>query len=267
MRASETEVLMPPSAAQAVEAFADGSGVTVFAGGTILMPEIAHGRFPGGGRTLMLERAGLDQIGGDGTVRIGAMTRLTALAGWGLEPLSAAAGGVADIEVRAQATVGGNLCARPGPESPRGDLQVPLLVVGARIRSAGAGGERTEPVEEFLARAERDPRLVLEIEVDRPRRAAFVSQRRPHGHSYAVMSVACAETADGVRVAAGGVAPRAVRLRGVEQALADGATPTEAAARARDEVEPPDDALASAWYRRTVLPTLIGRALERLQGS
>ena len=267
MPVNDTEVVMPASAAQAVQAFADGRGVTVFAGGTILMPEIAYGRYPRRGRTLMLERAGLDVISGDGTLTIGAMTRLSALAASDLEPLATAAGDVADLEVRAQATVGGNLCDSPGAESPRGDLQSPLLAVGARVRSAGASGERTEPVEDFLASSDDEPRLVLAIEVDRPRRAAYVSQRRAHAHSYAVMSVACAETADSVRVAAGGVGPRGMRLHAVERALADGAPPAEAAAKALEDVEPRDDALASAWYRRTVLPILVTRALEQMQGG
>jgi carbon-monoxide dehydrogenase medium subunit len=78
------------------------------------------------------------------------------------------------------------------------------------------------------------------------------------------MSVACAETADSVRVAVGGVGPRAVRLSAVERALADGLAPAEAASKALDDVEPRDDALASAWYRRSVLPTLITRAFEQL---
>jgi CO/xanthine dehydrogenase FAD-binding subunit len=192
VRASDTEVLIPTSAAQAVEAFGDGRGVTVFAGGTILMAEIAYGRYPAGGRTLMLERAGLDEISGDGTLTIGAMTTLNALAASGVQPLASAAGDIADVEIRAQATVGGNLCAAPGAESPRGDLQTALLAMGARVRSAGAGGERIDSIDEFLARTDLEPRLVLAIEVDRPGRSAFLSQRRSHAHSYAVMSVACA---------------------------------------------------------------------------
>ena len=259
---------MPASAAEAVKGFGDGHGVTVFAGGTILMPDIAHGRYPRGGRTLLLTRAGMDEISGDGTVTIGAMTRLTALVGSGLEPLATAAADVGDLEVRSLATVGGNLCAPPGIESPRGDLQAPLLAVGARVRSAGAGGERTEPVEDFLANVgDGEPRLVLAIEFDRPRRSSYLSQRRAHAHSYAVMSVACAETADGVQVALGGVGLRGVRLRAVEAALGDGASHAEAAARALDEIEPADDALASAWYRRTVLPTIVTRALEQIRGE
>jgi carbon-monoxide dehydrogenase medium subunit len=255
---------MPTSAAQAAEAFGDGRDVTVFGGGTILMPEIASGTYPHGGRTLMLERAGLDQLSGDGTITVGAMVRLSTLAESGFEPLASAAGKVADLEVRSQATVGGNVCAPPGA----GDLQAALLAVDARVRCTGAGGERTESVEQFLAaRAGGEPRLLLSIEVDRPRRAAYLSQRRAHAHAYAVMSVACAQTAGSVRVAAGGVGPHAVRLVAVERALADGASPLEAAAQAPAAVEPHDDPIASGWYRRSVVATLVRRALEQLQGG
>lgn len=265
MLASDTELSMPRSAAEAVEAFGDGRGVTVFAGGTILMPEIAHGRYPKGGRTVMLGRAGLDEISDGGRARIGAMTTLSALAQSGIEPLATAAADVADHEIRAQATLGGNLCATPGWEAPRGDLQAALLAVDAAVHTAGPGGERTESIDQFLGGG--DPRLVLAVEFERPRRAAYLSQRRPHTHSYAVMAVACAETGEGLRVAAAGVAARAVRLRGVEEALAGGAPASEAAGAAADGLEPPDDALASSWYRKQVLPTLVRRALAQLQGG
>ena len=39
-----TEVLLPTSADEAVAQFGDGSGVTVVAGGTIVVPEITYGR-------------------------------------------------------------------------------------------------------------------------------------------------------------------------------------------------------------------------------
>jgi CO/xanthine dehydrogenase FAD-binding subunit len=81
------------------------------------------------------------------------------------------------------------------------------------------------------------------------------------------MAVACAELADGVRVAAAGVAPRAVRLRAVERALADGAAAEQASAEALDGLEPEDDALASSWYRQEVLPVLVRRAITQLRGA
>jgi carbon-monoxide dehydrogenase medium subunit len=265
VRGSDTEALMPVSEAEAIEGFGDGSDVTVLAGGTILMPEVTYGRYPKGGRTLMLHRAGLDAVADNGAVTFGAMTTLDAVMAAGVEPLAAAAAVVADPEIRAQATIGGNLCAAPGVEAPRGDLQAPLLAMGARVRSVGPGGERTESVDEYLAGA-RD-RLVLSIEVDHPACAAYITQRRPHSHSYSVMAVAAAEVDGTVRMAAAGVAPHAARLTGVEQALAGGASPADAAARATEGLEPDDDALASAWYRREVLPVLVARAIEQLQGG
>jgi CO/xanthine dehydrogenase FAD-binding subunit len=260
-------LLRPDSAAQAAEEFGDGRDVTVFAGGTILMPDLAYGRYAKGGRTLMLERAGLDRLDSNGTVKVGAMVRLNTLAGSRIEPLASAAADIADPEIRAQATVGGNVCAPPGIDSPRGDLQAPLLALGARVRSCGPGGERTDTVEDFLSALDSEPRLVLEVEFGAPARAVYLAHRRTHAHSYAVMSVACAEAPDGVRVAAGGIGPRAVRLQAVERALADGASAGDAAEAASDGIDPPDDAVATSWYRREVLPVLVRRALQQLQGG
>jgi CO/xanthine dehydrogenase FAD-binding subunit len=58
---------------------------------------------------------------------------------------------VGDPQIRAQATVGENLCSQSSADAPRGDLQAPPIALGAAIRSAGAGGERREPIEDFLA--------------------------------------------------------------------------------------------------------------------
>ena len=265
MRSSDTEALIPTSEPEAVDGFGDGSGVTVLAGGTILMPDVTYGRYPKGGRTLMLHRAGLDTVTDNGVVTFGAMATLDAVVASGVPPLAEAAAAVADPEIRAQATIGGNLAAPPGVASPRGDLQAPLLAMGAQVRSVGAGGERTEPVEDYLAHGRN--RLVLSIEVDRPARGAYLTQRRPHSHSYSVMAVAAAEVGGAVRVAAAGVAPSAVRLTGVEEALANGGSAADAAVRAGEGIEPADDALASAWYRREVLPVLTARVIEQLQGG
>ena len=255
-----TDVVLPSSREEAIAAFGDGRGVTVVAGGTIVLPEIAAGRLRPT-RTLLLARARLDEVRRlDGRLTIGATAPVSALES-GPEPLASAARGVADYEVRAQATVGGNLCAPPGLESPRGDLQAALIALDARVRSAGAGGERAETVEEFLGRSP-DGRLVLEIEVDEPKRASYAALDRPHAHSYTALAVACAETAGGVRVAVAGAGPKPVRLAPVEQALTGGGDTERAVEQALAQVEPQDDALASAWYRRKMLPVLLRRALD-----
>ena len=158
------------------------------------------------------------------------MTTVSALLDGAPEPLATFAAHVADYEIRGQATIGGNLCAAPGGTTPTGDLQAPLLALDARVRSVGAGGARTESVDDFLA-AGPAGRLVVEIEVDAPKRAATAAVRRPHAHAYSVLAVAAAETANGVRVAILGAGPSAVRAASVEQALAGGASAAEAARR------------------------------------
>lgn len=258
-----SEVILPTSAAEAIEVFGDGSGVTVLAGGTVVVPEITSGRRKAR-RVLMLARSGLDVIErSGGTVRIGATTPVAALEG-GDEPLATAARHVGDPEIRAQATVGGNLCSGATGETPRGDLQAPLIVLGARVRSVGAGGERNEPVEDFLAGGA-DGRLVLDVTYDDVERAAgYAAVRRPHTHHYTILAVACAKAAGDARVAVTGGGPHGLRCRSVEAALASGASAAEAAATVVDDVVPRDDALASAWYRRRVLPGLVEQALNAL---
>src|SRR5437870_6724804 len=100
--AASPDVLVPASAEEAASLFGDGAGVTVFAGGTILMPELTHGRLEPG-RTLMLAQAGLDAIWSDGgALRIGAAATVAELGGVPVRALAEAAAGVADIEIRAQ---------------------------------------------------------------------------------------------------------------------------------------------------------------------
>jgi CO/xanthine dehydrogenase FAD-binding subunit len=253
---ADVNVVVPTSADEALAVFGDGRDVTVVAGGTIVVPEITAGRLRPK-RALLLARAGLDRITREGgRVTIGAATPIAALED-GDEPLATAAKHVADVEIRAQATVGGNLCAEASSDAPRGDLQAALIALGADVRSGGQGGERTEPLEDFLADAA--GRLVLDVSYDDARRkTGYAAARRPHSHHYTILAVAAAKRNGELRVAATGVAPRAVRLTGVEQ--------SGAAADALTGLEPPDDALASAWYRSQLLPRLVERALGMLDG-
>ncbi len=256
---SASEVLIPTSPEEAAAAFGDGTGVTVIGGGTIVLPDISYGRLQPG-RAILLTRAGLVGITRNGTTTtIGAMTPVSELQDLPA-PLGAAAARVADVEIRAQATVGGNLCA-VAEEAPRGELQAALLALGATVRSVGSGGEREEPLENFLA-GERD-RLLLDVTFDEPVGGAFEQLRRSHTHAYATLSVAAARAADGsVRIAATGVGPHGCRLASAEARADD---PTAAGEASLGDVTLTDDALASAWYRRRTLPVLVRRVLTRLE--
>jgi carbon-monoxide dehydrogenase medium subunit len=247
MSLADVDVVIPSSADEARAAFGDGAGVTVISGGTIVMPDIAAGRVRPT-KALLLSRAGLAGVTrAGGKVTIGAAAPLSALED-GDEPLATAVRHVADPEIRGQATVGGNVCSVASADAPRGDLQAPLIVLAASVRSAGAGGERTEPIEEFLANGA--GRLVLDVSYDEAqRKTGYAASWRPHAHHYTILAVAAAERDGELRVAATGLGPCAVELN-PDDPLAG--------------IDPPDDAVASGWYRAEVLPKLVERALAEL---
>ena len=256
--ASTAEVIRPGSPSDAASAFGDGAGVSVLAGGTLLVPDLHFGRARPD-RVVMLDAAGLNYVerSGDG-VTIGATTPVAALAGE-RSPLGPCAASIGDNEIRAQATVGGNLCAPAG----FGDLQGPLLALGATVRSAGAGGERSESLEDFLA--DRSGRLLLDVGYAEPAAGAFASLGRPHAHHYTVMAVSGVRTTGGdVRLAVVGAGPTGSRLRGAEALAAD---PEAAGRAAAAEVDPSDDPLASGWYRARTLPALVAQVLNDLEES
>ena len=255
---STAEVIQPDSPSGAAAAFGDGAGVAVLAGGTLLVPDLHFGRARPD-RVVMLGSAGLDYVRRSGdTVTIGATTPVAAITGEA-SPLGPCAASIGDNEVRAQATVGGNLCAPPG----FGDLQGPLLALGATARSAGAGGERSEPLEDFLAG--REGRLLLDVSYTEPAAGSFAGLGRPHAHHYTVMAVSGVRTAGGsVQLAVVGAGDVGARLRGAEALATD---PEAAGQAAAGEVAPSDDPLASGWYRARTLPALVAQVLNDLEES
>ncbi len=254
------DVLIPESADAAVEAYGDGSDITVVGGGTIVMQLVNYGWIRPT-RALLLTKAGLSYVNQDGSsYTIGAMTPMSDVVGL-MPPLGPCAVNVADQELQHQATVGGNLCAPTPPEHPSGDLQGPLLALGATVRSAGAGGVRTEDVEDFLPN--RDRRLVLDVSFEAPSAGAFAALDRPHTRHFTALAVSGVRNSDGsVRLAATGGGPTGVRLPSAEAAAAD---PEAAGAAALQDVELRDDALASAWYRGRTLPSLVARVLNEIK--
>ncbi len=251
-----TEVLMPGSEDEAIAAFGDGAEVLVVGGGTIVVPDLTYRRLRPA-KAVMLGNAGLSGIEKDGSrVTIGATTPVHELVGLPA-PLGPCAANVADLEIRSQGTVGGNLCAGEGSEAPRGDLQGAFLALGATVRSAANGEVAEEPLEDFLPK--RGERLLLSVSFEEPAAGAYAGLDRPHTHDYTALSVSGARGADGtIRLAATGAGSHGQRLPSAEGGDADAAL--------RD-VTPHDDALASAWYRTKVLPVLVRRVLEELKES
>lgn len=220
-------------------------GAVVIAGGTHVMPRL--NTHPTDVSSLVsLRRAGLAGVKmvDDATVRIGAATTLTQLE---REPalafLRPALDAIASPTIRNLATVGGNLFV----PQPYGDLAVCLLALDAQAELADG---RTVGVAEAEG-------LVTAITFVIPREWRFRKAMRRKLNSASIVTVAA--VLDAPRIALGGVAPKPVRAFHAEAAYPQGAD--AAAQAALEDISPFDDAYASAWYRRRVVPVHVRRAL------
>ena len=89
-----------------------------------------------------------------------------------------------------------------------------------------------------------------------PEQWFYTKAMRRKQNSASIVTVA----SDGERIALGGVAREPVRALAAEAKLAEGDI-DGAAEAALEAADPFDDAYASAWYRRRVLPVHVRRAL------
>lgn len=231
-------------------------------GGTLVMRAVNYGdqSFD----RIVRVRESLREIRGEGNrVILGAgATMADVLESRDLGFLADAARAIGGPAVRNMATVGGNLCA----PHPYGDFATALLALDGVAQMADGS---SLPLEQFLANR---AGLVRAVSILRPASGAFrfrkVSRVKPKGASVMCMAAHLTRGAgrlSGVRVAYGAMGPAPLRVRPVEQALegasldATGIAPALAAAT--EGLDPPDDALASAWYRREVAPVHLRRLL------
>jgi CO/xanthine dehydrogenase FAD-binding subunit len=180
-----------------------------------------------------------------------------------LHPVARAVGSPA---LREAATVGGNLFAM------RGDLATALLALDATVMLAGGFGQRELQLDEFMSRRERGAALVSAVAFKRPPAAAlrFAKVTRIHPEGMSVLSIAVqlpltSGRVTGARIAYAGMAPIPLRVKAAERALEgrtlDAAGIAPALAVATDGTSPADDAIASAWWRREILPIHLRRLL------
>jgi len=109
---------------------------------------------------------------------------------------------------REHAIFGNERCASAHPS----DLAAALLALGAEVRTT----DRTFPLAELYRLPTDDDRdvtalqpgeLILELEVPRPEASVYLKAMERRKWSFAIVGVAAARFADGVRVALAGVAP------------------------------------------------------------
>lgn len=240
-------------------------------GGTLLVRALNEGTADFSTLVRCTDRALTGVRASGSRVRIGAGTTMAGiLASRDLAFLHPAARTVGGPAVRAQATVGGNLFA----PSPYGDFTAALLALDARVSVQSGYSPRDVPLDEFLRSRDTMTRpVVAAVEIARPRgEGAFrflkVSRVRPKGVSLLTIAARLEDSAgrlSGVRVAYANMAPAPKRAPAVERALEgrrlERPVVEAAAAVAADGCAPPTDAIASAWYRREVLPVHLSRLL------
>jgi carbon-monoxide dehydrogenase medium subunit len=183
----------------------------------------------------------------------------------GIPLLAHAAGQVGDPQIRHRGTIGGSVAHA----DPASDLPAVLLAVDATFIARGPGGERELPAAQFfqsLFETSLEPgELLTEIRVPKPASpgAWGFEKFTQRAIDWAIVGVAV----QGRQVALVNMGSVPLRAAAVEQALAAGATPAEAAAHAAEGTSAPADIRASAPYREHLARVLTRRALESAGGS
>jgi aerobic carbon-monoxide dehydrogenase medium subunit len=253
---------------------AGGGDAKLLAGGQSLIPAMKL-RMSRPAKLVDLGRlSDLAYVRDDGThVAIGALTRHATVAS---DPVLAeqcpivshAAAQIGDPQVRHRGTIGGTL----SHSDPASDMPAVVLALGAELVARGKGRERVIPATEFFTGVFETVLAADEVlvEVRVPKLAAstgwaYVKANR-RAQDWATVGVAAVAADGGARVGLTTMGATPLRATGVEEALASGASPADAAERADEGTSPPTDVAGSADYRRALARVLTRRALEQALG-
>jgi carbon-monoxide dehydrogenase medium subunit len=199
-----------------------------------------------------------------GHIAVGALTShdemaRSGLLGTELPLLAHAAGQVGDPQVRHRGTIGGSLAHA----DPAADLPAVILALDATLVARGPSGSREITAGEFFRglfeSALQPGELLTEIRIPRTQQAGWSFQKfTKRAIDWAIVGVAV----QGNRVALANMGLTPLRATVVEQALAGGAAPREAAAHAAEGTHPAADITAGTAYREHLARVLVARALE-----
>jgi len=270
------EYVRASSVAEAVAALSEhGDDAKVLAGGHSLVP-LMRLRLATPGVLVDVGRIGeLRGVAVDGHVTIGALTTHDEVAN---DPdirqhcgvLSAVAEVIGDTQVRHRGTIGGAIAHGDAA----GDLPALMLALEATLVVEGPGGRREISAEDFfvdfLTTALAPDEILVEVHV--PRLGSDWSWHYEKfvraAQGWAIVGALALVRGGGeeARVGLTNMATVPVRARGVEAALAAGASVAEAAEAAAEGTAPGSDLNASAEYRAHLARVLTRRALEAAIG-
>jgi aerobic carbon-monoxide dehydrogenase medium subunit len=181
--------------------------------------------------------------------------------------LSHTAGEIGDPQVRHRGTIGGSVAHA----DPASDLPTVLLALDAELVVHGPSGDRTVPAGGFwkgLFESDLGPQdLLTEIRVPKVSGGWSYQKFNPRAQDWAIVGVAAVARNGGTSLALTNMGETPVRASAVEQALAGGAGPADAAEQTLEGTNAPNDALASSEYREALAKVLTRRAIEGARSS
>jgi len=259
----EVEYAKPASVGAALAILREHDGARALAGGQTLINVMkARAASP----DILVDLNGLDELkgielGGDGTLTIGAMatyTDILASAEARARPiLGEVCATIADVQVRNRGTIGGNLCSN----DPTNHLPPLMCAVGAQMTIVSESGERTVSSEDFFLgvymTAVSQGELLTKITIPAGKHDGFAAVTL--GADGTCIANAAASVNGKVRIALGCVDAVPVV---VEAADADS---VPAAVRAAG-LDPPGDVHASSEYRAHLAEVLAVRAARQALG-
>ena len=185
---------------------------------------------------------------------------------------------VANVRVRNQGTLGGNLCFN----DPHSDPGTVLLIHNASVTLGSHRGERQMALNDFLVdmytTALEPDELLLEVQIPPLPAAMKSAYLRLHRYQRPTLGVAVAAkmdngTVEEIRIAVGCIGPKAHRLPELESKI-KGTNPSDAKRifveqknYLRGLLRPVDDLLGSAEYKIYMTGVLLGDALEQAAGK
>jgi CO/xanthine dehydrogenase FAD-binding subunit len=266
------DYVRPEGIADVVGALVRGEDPVVLGGGTMLVPDMTHGRTRPG-MVVDLVAAGLSYVElRDDGVAIGAMTTYAELLDHPRAVVPAllravAAGVTGGPQIRNRGTIGGSASYA----NPSSEVLAALVAHEAVMRLSSSRGDRDVPAHEFALDAFRTVRRPDEVlrEVVIPRllegsRTGYVKLKLAEG-SWPIATAAAVALHDRpVRVALGGVAATPLQLE-VDRPPTSGSE-VMWRSHVREHVgrvltEPWSDVLADAAYRSDVAPVVAVRAV------
>ena len=261
----------------AIELVGDGGGdVKLLAGGQSLIPALKL-RIARPTKLVDLGRlSDLEYVKDDGThIAIGALTRHAAVSD---DPLleehcgivSHTARQIGDPQVRSRGTLGGTLAHG----DPASDMPAVMLAVGAELVARGKGGERTIPADDFFTgvfeTALEEGEVLTEVRVPKLSGSTGWAYLKAHrrAQDWATVGVAALVHRDNGSVAGASIGlvnmgGTPLRAKAVEDALAGGSSPADAAALVTEGADPPSDHAGSSEYRAHLAQVITRRALEQ----